>query len=133
MSDNELQHAGVKGMKWGVRRYQNADGTLTPEGKKRYGAHADYKQAHSRKSVKKMSNEELKARNNRLQMEVNYRDLKKKSDTGKRAVKAFIATAGTITAATAAFTTYKKLGTNALDKVGGYVVKGVDLSGKLTD
>lgn len=33
---NELFHHGVKGMKWGVRRYQNTDGTLTPEGRKRY-------------------------------------------------------------------------------------------------
>lgn len=32
---NELYHHGVKGMKWGVRRYQNEDGTLTPAGKKR--------------------------------------------------------------------------------------------------
>ena len=35
--DNELQHFGIKGMKWGVRRYQNKDGSLTPAGKKRYG------------------------------------------------------------------------------------------------
>lgn len=32
----ELYHWGVKGMKWGVRRYQNSDGSLTPAGKKRY-------------------------------------------------------------------------------------------------
>ena len=32
---NELYHWGVKGMKWGVRRYQNKDGTLTAAGKKR--------------------------------------------------------------------------------------------------
>ena len=31
-----LVHWGIKGMKWGVRRYQNKDGTLTPAGKKRY-------------------------------------------------------------------------------------------------
>ena len=31
-----LEHHGIKGMKWGVRRYQNADGTLTAAGKKRY-------------------------------------------------------------------------------------------------
>ena len=34
--NGELYHWGIKGMKWGVRRYQNADGTLTDAGKKRY-------------------------------------------------------------------------------------------------
>lgn len=34
--NGELCHAGVKGMKWGVRRYQNADGSLTEAGKRRY-------------------------------------------------------------------------------------------------
>ena len=34
--DDELMHHGVKGQKWGVRRYQNKDGSLTPAGKKRY-------------------------------------------------------------------------------------------------
>ena len=33
---NELQHWGIKGQKWGVRRYQNSDGSLTPAGIKRY-------------------------------------------------------------------------------------------------
>ena len=36
MAEYELYHYGVKGMKWGVRRFQNKDGTLTPKGKKRY-------------------------------------------------------------------------------------------------
>lgn len=31
----ELYHHGIKGQKWGIRRYQNEDGTLTPEGRKR--------------------------------------------------------------------------------------------------
>lgn len=31
-----LAHHGIKGQKWGVRRFQNEDGTLTPEGKQRY-------------------------------------------------------------------------------------------------
>ena len=33
---NELTHHGIKGMKWGVRRFQNKDGSLTPAGKRRY-------------------------------------------------------------------------------------------------
>ena len=36
MENKELTHHGILGMKWGVRRYQNKDGSLTPAGKKRY-------------------------------------------------------------------------------------------------
>ena len=34
--DGELKHYGIQGQKWGVRRYQNPDGSLTPEGRERY-------------------------------------------------------------------------------------------------
>jgi hypothetical protein len=36
ITSNELYHFGILGMHWGVRRYQNKDGSLTEEGKKRY-------------------------------------------------------------------------------------------------
>ena len=35
---NELYHYGIKGQKWGIRKYRNEDGTLTQEGKEKYGS-----------------------------------------------------------------------------------------------
>lgn len=40
--NGELYHHGIKGMKWGVRRYQNKDGSLTPAGKKRLSDNAGW-------------------------------------------------------------------------------------------
>lgn len=39
LDSDYISHHGILGMKWGVRRYQNADGTLTPAGKKRVDNH----------------------------------------------------------------------------------------------
>lgn len=71
----ELYHAGIKGMKWGVRRYQNRDGSLTPAGKKRYSSWSDDAKsaaAIKKKSVKEMSNAELKKLNERTRLEDEY-------------------------------------------------------------
>ena len=67
--NDELQHWGIKGQKWGVRRYQNNDGSLTPEGKKRY---TDYKS-----EAKKMSDQELRSSINRMNLEKRYVNLSK--------------------------------------------------------
>ena len=139
---DELYHWGIKGMKWGVRRYRNEDGTLTEAGKKRYSddepVHEDYAKAHDDKRVETMSNEELRSRNNRLQMERQYEQMTKKTNRGKKAVQAFIAggalTAGVITAIgqyKAAADKIKPLVEKALDKIGDLVVKGINLSDKL--
>ena len=37
MENNYLTHHGIKDQRWGIRRYQNKDGSLTPAGRKRYG------------------------------------------------------------------------------------------------
>ena len=66
--ENELMHWGIKGMKWGIRRYQNKDGSLTPAGKKRYD-----------KEMAKLKEEEKIAKNKlRTQAKLNKLDEKRK-------------------------------------------------------
>lgn len=92
---DELTHWGIKGMKWGVRRYQNKDGSLTPKGKKRYDTMSD--DAKSVKSLKKkrvdeMSNAELKKYNERVRLEQEY------SRLNPNAIKRGLAIAGAVAA-----------------------------------
>lgn len=69
ITNSELYHWGKKGMKWGVRRYQNKDGSLTELGKKRYAREAEDKGYNQQKNdgtyfkqTKKGKTEFLKAK-----------------------------------------------------------------------
>ena len=110
---DELQHHGTKGMKWGVRRYQNKDGSLTAAGRFRYGASKVGEKVSGvvkkkleerrveklrKKPLSKLSEAELKERITRLTEEKKAFDLQKQmSDidqsqtvTGKRFVNGAI-------------------------------------------
>ena len=109
-----LSHHGIKGQKWGVRRYQNEDGTLTAEGKKRY-SEAD---TWSKEESRTLSNEELDRRNTRMQKEQQYRNNidnrhPTKKEVSGAAKKIFVSTA--IGAASAAMTLKYK---DKLEKLG---------------
>ena len=62
---HELTHWGIKNMKWGIRRFQNKDGSLTPEGGKRYNG-SDYK---PRKSIGEKISDYKKASAKKKQLE----------------------------------------------------------------
>ena len=60
LKDGTLYHHGVPGQKWGVRRYQNEDGTLTAEGREHYGL-VGSKERNSVRAAKKKSIEAYNA------------------------------------------------------------------------
>lgn len=98
--DDELYHHGVKGQKWGVRRQQNRDGSLIKSGKKHSTKISNFLSKHKEKTVakkasktptskeiSKMSDDELRRRLNRINMEESYKNALARQNP-KRAAKA---------------------------------------------
>lgn len=170
MENNTLRHHGILGQKWGVRRYQNKDGSLTVAGKKRRDRYEraadaaerdaddlrkrgyikeaeavqrvadknrsksktanagpnnreDHNKAHDKsknKSVESMSDAELRARINRLQLEQQYAALSSKEvNTGKDYVNKIIKASTTVATLTSkTIETY-----NNIDKIKKIITK----------
>ena len=85
MENNTLYHHGTKGMRWGIRRYQNKDGSLTPAGQKRYNKEVE---KLKKETEKVKAAEKLAANNKKVQSKFDKLDAKKAAlEARKKALK----------------------------------------------
>lgn len=104
--NDELMHYGIKGQKWGVRRFQNRNGTLTAAGKKRksnktkgWSKEAKRANAIKKKSVHQMTNKELSELNKRQELENKYKQNNPSAiKKGMKVAGTLVATMGTVSA-----------------------------------
>lgn len=115
--DEELYHHGIKGQKWGVRRYQNKDGSLTPAGRKRQ-AKQEYKA--ERKAAK--------AKYQDTKRDISGSDPDRNKKIAKRVATAAIMTA-TVATAAALYAKNPKAANAVLSKMGNAAVSGLKKGG----
>lgn len=89
----ELIHYGIHGQKWGIRRFQYADGSLTPAGKARYYKTPSPREV--RRNIGSMSSDELNAAMERINADRRLRDISQR-DIARGA--AYVASAGAVLA-----------------------------------
>lgn len=92
-----LEHHGVKGMKWGVRKAKRSVSKLNKKRTSKYSDDYNATRKFRRKSSKQLSNSELKALNRRMELEQNYNRLSTSSvNRGMSVAKKVLSTAGVV-------------------------------------